>query len=72
MKEWYDKSYFYFHLTFRLYAEEPEVMNISSEDHFHSRNHANHILCKMENYLKEKKLCDVLLIAGPLKIPAHR
>lgn len=47
-------------------------MNISSEDHFHSRNHANHILCKMENYLKEKKLCDVLLIAGPLKIPAHR
>lgn len=40
----------------RLYAEEPEEMNISSEDHFHSRNHANHILCKMENYLKEKKI----------------
>ncbi|ERE65554.1 kelch-like protein 4 isoform X2 [Cricetulus griseus] len=56
----------------RIYAEEPEEMNITSEDHFHSRNHADYTLSKMQNYLKEKKLCDVLLIAGHLKIPAHR
>lgn len=43
-----------------------------SEEHFHAINHAEQTLHKMENYLKEKQLCDVLLIAGHLRIPAHR
>ncbi|XP_021008773.1 kelch-like protein 4 isoform X1 [Mus caroli] len=53
-------------------VEEPEQMTTSSDDHYRSRSHADYTLCKMESYLKERKLCDVLLIAGPLKIPAHR
>uniref|UniRef100_H0VDF3 Kelch like family member 4 n=1 Tax=Cavia porcellus TaxID=10141 RepID=H0VDF3_CAVPO len=43
-----------------------------SEEYFHAVNHAKQTLHKMENYLKEKQLCDVLLIAGHLQIPAHR
>ncbi|XP_006871369.1 PREDICTED: kelch-like protein 4 [Chrysochloris asiatica] len=59
--------------TVRLDTQHPKEMNVSiSEEHFHSENHAEQTLRKMENYLKEKKLCDVLLIAGHLRIPAHR
>ncbi|KAK2083504.1 Kelch-like protein 4 [Saguinus oedipus] len=47
-------------------------MNTRSEEQFHVINHAEQTLRKMENYLKEKQLCDVLLIAGHLRIPAHR
>ncbi|XP_058010559.1 kelch-like protein 4 isoform X2 [Ahaetulla prasina] len=39
---------------------------------FHSANHAEQTFRKMENYLQQKQLCDVLLIAGEHKIPAHR
>ncbi|XP_042638854.1 kelch-like protein 4 [Orycteropus afer afer] len=57
----------------RLDTHHPEEMNVSiSEEHFHAVNHAEQTLRKMENYLKEKQLCDVLLIAGHLRIPAHR
>ncbi|VCW77871.1 unnamed protein product, partial [Gulo gulo] len=48
-------------------------MNVNkSEEQFHAINHAEQTLHRMENYLKEKQLCDVLLIAGHLRIPAHR
>uniref|UniRef100_G1SG76 BTB domain-containing protein n=1 Tax=Oryctolagus cuniculus TaxID=9986 RepID=G1SG76_RABIT len=48
-------------------------MNVCrSEEQFHAVNHAQQTLRRMENYLKEKQLCDVLLIAGHLRIPAHR
>ncbi|XP_072191845.1 kelch-like protein 4 isoform X2 [Excalfactoria chinensis] len=43
-----------------------------SEEYFHSTNHAEQTFRKMENYLQQKQLCDVLLIAGDQKIPAHR
>ncbi|XP_005409785.1 PREDICTED: kelch-like protein 4 isoform X2 [Chinchilla lanigera] len=57
----------------RLYTQHPDEMNTPrSEEHFHAINHAEQTLHKMENYLKEKQLCDVLLIAGHLRIPAHR
>ncbi|KFO18296.1 Kelch-like protein 4 [Fukomys damarensis] len=57
----------------RLYTQHPDEVNTPrSEEHFHAINHAEKTLHKMENYLKEKKLCDVLLIAGHLRIPAHR
>ncbi|KAF3816191.1 hypothetical protein GH733_014780, partial [Mirounga leonina] len=54
-------------------TQNPEEMNVNrSEEQFHAINHAEQTLHKMENYLKEKQLCDVLLIAGHLRIPAHR
>ncbi|XP_072601140.1 kelch-like protein 4 isoform X4 [Vulpes vulpes] len=59
--------------TTRLDTQNPEAMNVSrSEEQFHAVNHAEQTLHKMENYLKEEQLCDVLLIAGHLRIPAHR
>ncbi|XP_072126625.1 kelch-like protein 4 isoform X2 [Mobula birostris] len=44
----------------------------SSEEFFQSINHAEQTFRKMENYLQHKQLCDVLLIVGDHKIPAHR
>ncbi|XP_075395268.1 kelch-like protein 4 isoform X1 [Tenrec ecaudatus] len=59
--------------TGRLDAQNLEEMNDSvTEENFQAANHAEHALNKMENYLKEKQLCDVLIIVGHLRIPAHR
>ncbi|XP_008117897.2 kelch-like protein 4 [Anolis carolinensis] len=49
-----------------------EVNNNGSDEYFHCANHAEQTFRKMENYLQQKQLCDVLLIAGDHKIPAHR
>ncbi|XP_063169680.1 kelch-like protein 4 [Candoia aspera] len=46
--------------------------NNGADTYFHSTNHAEQTFRKMENYLQQKQLCDVLLIAGDHKIPAHR
>ncbi|XP_078004059.1 kelch-like protein 4 isoform X2 [Phascolarctos cinereus] len=43
-----------------------------SEEFFQSTNHAEQTIRKMENYLQQKQLCDVLLVAGHHTIPAHR
>ncbi|XP_058845113.1 kelch-like protein 4 isoform X1 [Acipenser ruthenus] len=43
-----------------------------SDEFFQAMNHAEQTFRKMENYLQHKQLCDVLLIAGDHKIPAHR
>ncbi|XP_063794453.1 kelch-like protein 4 [Pseudophryne corroboree] len=43
-----------------------------SDEYFQSMNHAEQTFRKMEIYLQQKQLCDVLLIAGNHKIPAHR
>ncbi|KAM4664324.1 kelch-like protein 4 [Discoglossus pictus] len=51
----------------------PNRMNSAgSDEYFQSINHAEQTFRKMENYLQQKQLCDVLLIAGDHKIPAHR
>ncbi|XP_077142614.1 kelch-like protein 4 isoform X2 [Ranitomeya variabilis] len=51
----------------------PNRMNAAgSDEYFHSLNHAEQTFRKMESYLQQKQLCDVLLIAGNYKIPAHR
>ncbi|XP_069469101.1 kelch-like protein 4 isoform X2 [Ambystoma mexicanum] len=51
----------------------PSRMNSNgSDEYFQSTNHAEQTFRKMENYLQQKQLCDVLLIAGDHKIPAHR
>uniref|UniRef100_A0A8D0H7J3 Kelch like family member 1 n=1 Tax=Sphenodon punctatus TaxID=8508 RepID=A0A8D0H7J3_SPHPU len=44
----------------------------SSEEFYHAVHHAEHTFRKMESYLKQQQLCDVILIAGNRKIPAHR
>ncbi|KAM5146858.1 kelch-like protein 4 [Mantella aurantiaca] len=44
----------------------------ASDEFFQCLNHAEQTFRKMESYLQQKQLCDVLLIAGDYKIPAHR
>ncbi|XP_069487892.1 kelch-like protein 5 isoform X3 [Ambystoma mexicanum] len=42
------------------------------DEFFHALNHAEQTLIKMENYLRHKQLCDVILVAGDRRIPTHR
>ncbi|XP_023646482.1 kelch-like protein 5 [Paramormyrops kingsleyae] len=42
------------------------------EELFQSLSHAEHTFHKMETYLRHKQLCDVVLLAGERRIPAHR
>ncbi|NXH13681.1 KLHL4 protein, partial [Bucco capensis] len=59
----------------RLSTTSSSLLGIStsgSEEYFQSTNHAEQTFRKMENYLQQKQLCDVLLVAGDQKIPAHR
>ncbi|KAM4053608.1 kelch-like protein 5 isoform 1-T1 [Anomaloglossus baeobatrachus] len=42
------------------------------DEFFQSLNHAEQTIKKIENYLQHKQLCDVVLIAGDRRIPAHR
>ncbi|XP_063732398.1 kelch-like protein 4 isoform X3 [Eleginops maclovinus] len=49
-----------------------KMNNNSSDEFFQATNHAEQTFRKMETYLQHKQLCDVLLIAGDHKIPAHR
>ncbi|XP_062899368.1 kelch-like protein 5 isoform X3 [Mobula hypostoma] len=42
------------------------------EECFQALNHAEQTFKKMENYLRHKQLCDVVLLADDRRIPAHR
>ncbi|XP_033891804.3 kelch-like protein 5 isoform X1 [Acipenser ruthenus] len=42
------------------------------DEYFQALKHAEQTFKKMENYLRHKQLCDVVLVAGDRKIPAHR
>ncbi|KAI1887646.1 hypothetical protein AGOR_G00192450 [Albula goreensis] len=42
------------------------------EEVFQALSHAEHTFRKMESYLRHKQLCDVVLVAGERRIPAHR
>uniref|UniRef100_A0A8C0XKC5 BTB domain-containing protein n=1 Tax=Castor canadensis TaxID=51338 RepID=A0A8C0XKC5_CASCN len=44
----------------------------SADEFFQALNHAEQTFKKMENYLRHKQLCDVILVAGDRRIPAHR
>lgn len=60
-------------LFLRLALSTFSRMNTNSSDEFfQATNHAEQTFRKMETYLQHKQLCDVLLIAGDHKIPAHR
>ncbi|OWF36475.1 kelch-like protein 5 isoform X1 [Mizuhopecten yessoensis] len=41
-------------------------------DSFHSMNHAERMMKKMEGYVSKRQLCDVVLLVGNKRIPAHR
>lgn len=41
-------------------------------DAFHSMNHAERMMKKMEDYVNKRSLCDVILVAGQRRLPAHR
>ncbi|XP_064274461.1 kelch-like protein 5 isoform X3 [Passer domesticus] len=44
----------------------------TSDEFFQALNHAEQTFKKMENYLRHNQLCDVVLVAGDRRIPAHR
>jgi kelch-like protein 1/4/5 len=41
-------------------------------DLFHSHNHPERMIRKMEQYVEKRQLCDVTLVVGNKRIPAHR
>jgi len=62
-----------FSFTTRLALSSYSRMTTNgSDEFFEATSHAEQTFRKMETYLQHKQLCDVLLIAGDHKIPAHR
>ncbi|XP_004463205.2 kelch-like protein 1 [Dasypus novemcinctus] len=51
---------------------QPDMDSSSSEEFYQAVHHAEQTFRKMESYLKQQQLCDVILIVGNRKIPAHR
>lgn len=49
-----------------------DIDSSTSEEFYQAVHHAEQTFRKMESYLKQQQLCDVILIAGDRKIPAHR
>lgn len=43
-----------------------------NDEHFYSFCHTERMMEKMEAYFYQNKLCDVTLVAGQVRIPAHR
>lgn len=41
-------------------------------DEFRSHNHAERLMRKMETCASKRQLCDVILVAGSKRLPAHR
>ncbi|XP_036372588.1 kelch-like protein 5 [Megalops cyprinoides] len=50
----------------------PTMEPCGPEELFQALSHAEHTFRKMETYLRRKQLCDVVLLAGERRIPAHR
>lgn len=48
--------------------------SVSQDEFFRCREHSELVLKRMQEYLQNEKLCDVILIAGidGKRIPAHR
>ncbi|XP_010971861.1 kelch-like protein 1 isoform X1 [Camelus dromedarius] len=51
---------------------QSDMDSSSSEEFYQAVHHAEQTFRKMESYLKQQQLCDVILIVGNRKIPAHR
>lgn len=41
-------------------------------DEFRAHNHAERLMRKMETCASQRQLCDVVLVAGTRRLPAHR
>ncbi|XP_036894523.1 kelch-like protein 1 [Sturnira hondurensis] len=53
-------------------TSQSDLDSSSSEEFYQAVHHAEQTFRKMESYLKQQQLCDVILIVGNRKIPAHR
>ncbi|XP_002713031.1 kelch-like protein 1 [Oryctolagus cuniculus] len=53
-------------------APQSDLDSSCSEEFYQAVHHAEQTFRKMESYLKQQQLCDVILIVGNRKIPAHR
>ena len=60
------------HIVLKLLSWVHTMEPCSSDEFFQALNHAEQTFKKMENYLRHKQLCDVILVAGDRRIPAHR
>ncbi|KAI4581491.1 hypothetical protein MJG53_009934 [Ovis ammon polii x Ovis aries] len=58
--------------TSHLLTPQSDMDSGSSEEFYQAVHHAEQTFRKMESYLKQQQLCDVILIVGNRKIPAHR
>ncbi|XP_064636563.1 kelch-like protein 5 isoform X3 [Lineus longissimus] len=47
-------------------------MDLMSDECYRSINHSERMMKKMESYLCNRKLCDVILVTGAKRIAAHR
>lgn len=67
-KAWY--------LVQQTYASQNQANSRMEEsmtpDLFHSHNHPERMIRKMEQYVEKRQLCDVTLVVGNKRIPAHR
>lgn len=64
------------YLVQQTYASQNQANSRMEEsmtpDLFHSHNHPERMIRKMEQYVEKRQLCDVTLIVGSKRIPAHR
>lgn len=51
---------------------EDDDNNDATDEKIFSNCHAESMMGKMEAYFAQKKLCDVMLVSGQVRIPAHR
>ena len=72
MKKWFPSAFRY--LVHHTYAASSFNNNKMEDlgDAFHSMNHAERMMKKMEDYVNKRSLCDVILVAGQRRLPAHR
>ena len=66
--------FIYRYLVQHTYAsyQSNRMDNCSESECYRSINHAERMMRKMEAYYSKHQLCDVILIAGARRIPAHR
>lgn len=60
------------HQTYNATTYQQNRMEGEVPDSFHSMNHSERMMKKMEGFVSKRTLCDVVLVAGNKRIPAHR
>ena len=59
-------------LTISYSLQKSDKMENEDKKGFINSGHASQALQRMDHFLRNKQLCDVVLIAGNRRIPAHR